>query len=56
MAFSSGILLKSDSLKLKEIIDDACNIGTFGDHSLRWISQIVSEAIGTGIHSTEFHS
>ena len=55
-AFFSGILVKCDSLDLRDMIKDVCNIGYFGDdNSSRWMSQCVSRAIVTGIHSIHYY-
>ena len=51
-AFSSGRLLKGSSLKLKDILDVANNIGSLSD-SLTWMLTCVSKAIITGIHSID---
>ena len=53
-AFSRGILLKGNSLELKNMIDAACNIEAIMDVSLTWMSRGVSNVIMTGIHSIDF--
>ena len=56
LAYSSEISLKSDLLELKDVIDDVCNIGTIGNHSLEWMSRCATETTVTGIRSINFIS
>ena len=58
MAFSSGILVTCDSLDSKDMINDVCNLvcnmGSLGDDNYpKWMSQSVSKAIVTAIHSID---
>ena len=48
-----GIPWIGHSIDLKDMINDACNIGAIGDESLGWMSQCVSRAILTGIRSID---
>ena len=54
VAFSSGILVKGNSLELKDLIDDVCNIRAIDDHSLRCISQCATDVIVNVILSLNF--
>ena len=55
IAFSRGILLNGNSIKLNDIILDAVsNIEAISDDSLTWMLTCVSKVIMTGIHSIDF--
>ena len=55
MAFKNGKIVNSQSIELKDFIDDVCKMGTTGDDTLGWMSRCVSRAIITGIQSTRFN-
>ena len=54
MAFLRGILVSIDSNEVIDIVNAACNIGSFGDSSLGWILRCASEVINIGVHTLFF--
>ena len=54
MIFVRGILVSTDSSEVMNMIDAACDIGSFGDSSLAWIPRCVSKVIQLGVRNMFF--
>ena len=49
IAVMKGILVSIDSREVRDMIDEACNIGSIDDDSLGWMSRCVAGVINAGI-------